>query len=1037
MSSPAPAPGRRRAGVRNPVLIALFPLLLLLTAAAAARLNPWLNRLFHPERFFSYEPPPPILAIDQEAIERWKQQLLAADDPRWLILYHQTAVFDRTQGSQLKYELTATEQQQLARWVDDPDRTVAVTARLLRAGDFTNQPFPGEAEQPGDAELRADPEARLQAAAGTPVRQLALLDRMVELGLAGQAQQFLAQTAGPELRRLYCRRGPFSSKWVEGQGMMDQTDFYDVAVFDCFRQGLNPGFTLREFLEDTGVANPRVLLGIVTSRDEPPMPAQQVLGLIGSRDPMLALVGYSELQRREGGGGERDRFPVEMETGEGVGALARGEATGPELTAALARARKEWDRLARERPCLMREIVAQTYGEAGGWWWLTEGGAFPPTPVPAGIEEQLGRELAQLKLDERSADFSLPPAAALTPVWPRYRDAAREHPDRFEIVWAAVKLSLVVNQDYGSVRLLYWLERDPANRARIVEFVFKLPDTAETGRLIRAMMNSTGAGDPDQAEPVVEAAWDKSPSLERIEEIFTAATEQRMVVDSRMMGRFQRWLAKAENDPARKLRLLLNFSRIPEFGLSFDPVGMKTELLEATLARVPEAEQALILQEYFERSPHVPYRLWAAARLCRLGVPTGIELARARLHDPWAAAGAFRVLYAGLPAAEFPCEAFRRFGYARPGEAGALIAGGLFSRPPDRPTHDLFESMAADLAVYPCGPYPGLRAVVVSEMERLNAGNDDYWGVALPPTPAGGQVSEQAVHAQTAQDRTAYRSIDAAGDHALFWEIYQRAPQGLWSMRPDGIGPRIFMHFLNHPNAPADRETRLDELLTYYGSEVWQKTVAAEKLIGAGHADEIAGFPVATVPKLTAAPRVDGQFTGEEWKEALRLEPGHQEIDGEPLATAVYLGYTDEGLALAWEAADRKERIESQTYDQNGSMHKRESFSFILDVDRAYTRLMAFNADYWGQAALDNWETARSGGAPRRQVPIEWDGDRWRGEAFLTWAELRAARPERGTVWRFNFRRNQIEGSRTNYYQWVEVPRNPYQPEYFGFIVFK
>lgn len=1039
----------RATGIRRPALIFSYPFLLFLLAAAGARATPWLNHLFSPSTSFTYTAEVPLLPADQALADRLKQQMLDSDDPGLVLLYCTVAGEERRRNNPVRFTLSADEARRLDRWANDPDTRVQVAVRSVQSGNFGRADAAGRLINPAQALPGSREEAldtvftglrqRLHDPQLAAARKLELLDELCRQGDGMTAENMINSDADTELLRAYCRRGPFPEPQRGADlSYSEPLQHYQETVVSALRRGQLTGILLRECLDRGLIWNYPLLVNSLQERHDEagPVPVEQVLDLVRARDPLLCLIGLQRLRELEAyGGAEEDAV------------LPPGPAVAADPAVGMCRAALA-ERLSRNSCYFLQLLASLPQAKLRRWSWQPGHGFTEPVMAQAEDPELLAvspREpelitaLARAGLDERAPQVAVPDRAVLRRLQEQSREIVQANPARFEPVWAAVKLAVLADSDVESARMLYALEPASANRARIVEFAFKLSPGPLASRLLAGLMAASELFDPGQQRALF-AVWERCPTPERIALLMQGAVAAREAPDAQTLAMFQRWLGRTSLPARLRLRLFQDYSKLSANNYFVFCLGLALPF-DGILAQVPVEEQADTLREFYAECREPLWQLWAADRLNRRGVPTGLDLARRYAGDagrPALAAMALRALHSGLPADEFPLPLLRSLCYYDPATGAALLESGCFDDAPGAGVHDLLEQMAEELAPWHTTAFQPLRAALVRTMERIGGRHDEYWGItprALPGTPAvlPDWMTEQRIVA----DRDDFKAIETAEDGEAFWALYDRVPEALWSMKPEGTGPRLLLRFLNDPRCTRDRDKYLDEITTYSSSPVWQKTVTAERLAGDGGVDDISDFPVAHVGWLAVAPTLDGEIVPAEWEQAARLEAGARDVVGDPLTTGVLLGYTADGLYLAWSAGDRRERVESQPFDPQTPFHKRESFSFFFDVMRLYRKLAVFNADSRGNGALATWESAPSGGELQRTVTIGWHDGCWQGETFLAWTELRAVCPEPGAVWRFTFRRNQLDGTRTNVYQWTEMPKNPYQPEYYGFLVFE
>ena len=202
------------------------------------------------------------------------------------------------------------------------------------------------------------------------------------------------------------------------------------------------------------------------------------------------------------------------------------------------------------------------------------------------------------------------------------------------------------------------------------------------------------------------------------------------------------------------------------------------------------------------------------------------------------------------------------------------------------------------------------------------------------------------------------------------------------------------------------------------------------------------------VPRLSAAPSLDGRLDEAVWQEAARggwfsqYVNTHKATFPSEVETDLYVGYTKEALYLGFVGHDaHPDSLVVRTHDEDGSLWWEDIVEVYVDASfdhRSYLHLgvnsQGVKSDTWhpnglrGEGEDEEWD------ADMRLAAFVGD-DHWALEIELRWQPPVMPRPQPGDLWGFNFVRV-FRGS--EFSQWVRTyGPTAHSPDDFGLLLFK
>ncbi|MBT3344536.1 MAG: hypothetical protein HN712_20335 [Gemmatimonadetes bacterium] len=203
---------------------------------------------------------------------------------------------------------------------------------------------------------------------------------------------------------------------------------------------------------------------------------------------------------------------------------------------------------------------------------------------------------------------------------------------------------------------------------------------------------------------------------------------------------------------------------------------------------------------------------------------------------------------------------------------------------------------------------------------------------------------------------------------------------------------------------------------------------------------------VLRVPRLSAAPAIDGQLDARAWQRAAEITRFFQNVSRlRPIetspATRVRLGWTDDRIFILVEGDEPSTdnlRIEATQRDENAWQDDCVEIFFDANRDgRSYHQIVVNSLG----TIFDQYS---DGSSP--QGDLGWNADMehavvvsesgWSLEIGLPLAQLtESAGPISGQVWGFNLARIRQEAS--EYGQWAPTYGSALRPDRFGFLIFE
>ena len=197
------------------------------------------------------------------------------------------------------------------------------------------------------------------------------------------------------------------------------------------------------------------------------------------------------------------------------------------------------------------------------------------------------------------------------------------------------------------------------------------------------------------------------------------------------------------------------------------------------------------------------------------------------------------------------------------------------------------------------------------------------------------------------------------------------------------------------------------------------------------------------VPRLAAAPRIDGKVDEGAWEGAVHLTefqqlPRSQRFRRAQARSEVLLGYRNDALFIGVVGHQDEEPI-ARTTEHDGPVWDDDCFELFIDANldqRSYHQIIVNSTPVLADFYND--------GSTRHGTP-DWNGvidvasisekDRWSVELILSARDLGGKAPKKGTLWGFNAVRYHVASD--EYGQWLPTPNSAHRPDHFGFLLFE
>jgi hypothetical protein len=199
------------------------------------------------------------------------------------------------------------------------------------------------------------------------------------------------------------------------------------------------------------------------------------------------------------------------------------------------------------------------------------------------------------------------------------------------------------------------------------------------------------------------------------------------------------------------------------------------------------------------------------------------------------------------------------------------------------------------------------------------------------------------------------------------------------------------------------------------------------------------------VPRLSQAPKLDGQLDEPVWQEAAQVDSFFQHSTGHfaaipsPQRTRIYLGYTEAALYFGFYGYDaHPDSLVGRSRNFDAELWYEDIVELFIDPGFTRRNYIHVGINHLG-TVHDAW-LARGLGQRRidwnasATAAVEVGRDFWAAEYRLDFGQDEVPKPEAGTEWGFNFVRV-FRGA--EYSQWVRTYHGGHQPDEFGLLVFK
>ena len=200
---------------------------------------------------------------------------------------------------------------------------------------------------------------------------------------------------------------------------------------------------------------------------------------------------------------------------------------------------------------------------------------------------------------------------------------------------------------------------------------------------------------------------------------------------------------------------------------------------------------------------------------------------------------------------------------------------------------------------------------------------------------------------------------------------------------------------------------------------------------------------IVVVPRLEAAPRIDGEVDEGAWEGAARLAefqqlPRSLRFRRARARSEVLLGYRDDALFIGVVAHQEEEPVARAT-EHDGPIGDDDCFELFIDANldqRSYHRIIVNSipalADFYNNGRTRHGTPDWSGAIDVASIS---EKGRWSAELTLSARDFGGHAPENGILWGFNAARYHVASN--EYGQWMPTPNSAHRPDHFGFLLFE
>jgi hypothetical protein len=196
-------------------------------------------------------------------------------------------------------------------------------------------------------------------------------------------------------------------------------------------------------------------------------------------------------------------------------------------------------------------------------------------------------------------------------------------------------------------------------------------------------------------------------------------------------------------------------------------------------------------------------------------------------------------------------------------------------------------------------------------------------------------------------------------------------------------------------------------------------------------------IPEVKIPKISAAPIIDGKLDDVMWSNAARINVAHAAMgDPSQVTTDVLLAYDSDNLYIGYIAHESlTDAIKKTVTKHDGPVFYDDSAEFFLDPwgkRHEYYQLAVnvlgtkFDSKINNAAINPDWKAVAS-----------QTSDGWMIEIAVPFTSLGIVPPKSGDIWYANFGRNRWVSGEPEYLIWSVPYGSFHRPERFGVIQFK